>query len=420
MSKELENALLEAIYLALSTCNPPPQKIWVAYSGGLDSTVLLTLAAQVAKQLSCAVAAVHVHHGVAAQADAWVVHCQRICHSLNIPLCVHYRTQSETPVIKDTAVSESELRSFRYQAFAQTVASNEPLLLAHHQQDQAETLLLRLCRGTGVYGLQGIWPRRQQQDLYLIRPWLNFSRAQLRMVAEHLALSWIEDPSNQSCIWRRNFIRQQVLPLLQQQWPHVDQQLANLADQVQQHQYAQDWLLAPYIEQVRITRTVLSVSKLQELPVSVQKLVLASWLRELMGELVSDTWIETLLRNGQVQYQQICIEHFQNCWWFIKNAAPELIDNNLPDIEVRYRQGGEKILRAHNRPHHTLKQLFQDQQVPPWLRPRWPLLYFHHQLVAIPLLWVHPDYQHHPVAQVTWQPQAVQEWMEWRAVIKHF
>ncbi len=409
---------MQASLVACLSAYSPGSRVWIAYSGGVDSSVLLVLSAQVCTQLSLNLAAVHVHHAVAAQADEWVRHCQRQCQLLNIPLFVQYLEAS-------AKVSEAQLRRCRYQAFAQVVAEDEPLLLAHHQQDQAETLLLRLCRGTGLYGLQGMqMQRRQMQNnpnsLLLLRPWLLFSRTQIVDVAQQLALNWIEDPSNQQLSWRRNFMRHQVLPLLAQQWPVVAQQFAQLALQAQQQDNAQTWLLAPYLQQVLVTPTILSLIELHQFPLDVQRLLLATWLRGLMGELVSQDWINTVLAQQVGQSQHYHLYRFQQCLWFVDThwfsgaqVHGQLL-GNLAGLKVRYRQGGECVPRAANRPHHSLKNLFQDLQVPPWLRAHWPLLYRGNELIAIPHLWVHADHWVDEVAAITWQHPGAAQWLVWR------
>jgi tRNA(Ile)-lysidine synthase len=398
---------LEAKLTSVLSPYPPHSKIWVAYSGGVDSTLLLVLAAKVCQQLSLSLSAIHVHHGVAEQADEWVMHCQRQCALLNLELQVQYLTPA-------SKISEAQLRQDRYFAFAKTVGAHEPLLLAHHQQDQAETLLLRLCRGTGVYGLQGMQAQRAQNNLLLLRPWLGISRQQIVETAQQLQLQWIEDPSNQRLSFRRNFMRHQVLPLLQQQWPVATQQLSQLAEQAQQQQRAQAWLLEPHLKKVCLTPTVLSLIELQKLPIDVQRLLLANWLRGLMGELVSDAWINNLLEQHTAHHQHYHLYDFQQCLWFVDTQAQGQLQGDLGGLHVRYRQGGERVPRAANRPHHTLKNLFQDLQVPPWLRAEWPLLYRGEQLIAIPHLWVHSDYQQDKVADVIWQHPHVLQWLAWQ------
>lgn len=420
----------------------PGARVWLAYSGGVDSTLMLVLSSQVCAKLSLNLSAIHVHHGVAKQADSWVAHCQQQCQLLNVPLCVKYLavadTTPEIPSLSNQAsdihaakkkLSEDDLRRGRYRIFLQVMATNEPLLMAHHQQDQAETVLLRLCRGTSLYGLQAMQAKRlqtqdDQHEVIVLRPWLCFSRAQIVAVAQQLKISWIEDPSNQQVSWRRNFMRHQVLPLLEQQWPAAVQQIAQLAELAQQQHCALDWLLKPYLQAILLTPTIVSLTQLTLLPLDVQRLILANWLRGLMGELVSQQWLNTLLRQQSGQYGDAQLYCFQRCIWFVDvrqlavSHTEPWLQGDLTGLVVRARQGGERIFRAANRPQQTLKNLFQAQQVPPWLRQIWPLVYKGDQLVAIPHVWVHADFMDKKESAIVWSHPCVNQWLEWRNVIQ--
>lgn len=415
-------------------------RVWLAYSGGVDSTLMLALCAPVCTKLGLTLSAIHVHHGVAEQADQWVEHCQQFCQSLQVPLQVQYlpafsstKPSTHPTTQPTTKPSENDLRQARYGALLQPMAAGEPLLLAHHQQDQAETVLLRLCRGTSAYGLQAMQAKRQYtQDaqnrthplnVCLLRPWLGFSREQIMACAQQLQLCWIEDPSNQQLSWRRNFMRHQVLPLLAQQWPAATQQIAQLAQLAQQQQTALAWLLQPYLQKVCLTPSVLSLPELMQLPVEVQRLVVAHWIRGLMGELVSQTWLHALLTQQSGQYGHFHFHRFQQGLWCVDTrhyVAAQLTDwqAQLTGLSMKLRQGGERIFRAANRPHQTLKNLFQAQQVPPWLRDSWPLLYQDEQLVLIPHLWVHEDFRQKHRAPIEWLHPGVMQWLEWRRAVQ--
>lgn len=184
--------------------------IWVAYSGGLDSTVLL--AALVHSNIP--VNAIHINHQLSRNADQWQAHCERQCAALGV-LC-----QSRRVSVQDQGEGlEAAARTCRYRVFEELLAEGGLLLTGHHQDDQAETLLLRQLRGAGVAGMGAMRSRRPLAVGQLLRPLLAYTRAQLLACARAQGLCWIEDESNSSLDFDRNFLRHQVMPLLRQRWP---------------------------------------------------------------------------------------------------------------------------------------------------------------------------------------------------------
>ena len=185
-------------------------KRWrVAFSGGLDSTVLLHLLAHLAKNHSLpALSAIHIHHGLQAAADAWPAHCQAICDALGVPLAIVH-------VHVDAGASlEQAARAARYGAFIEATQPGDVMLAAQHRDDQAETVLFRLLRGTGSRGLAAMPTQRPLGRGHLLRPLLDVSRAELEAYAREHRLLWIEDPSNADQQFSRNYLRQQVFPVL--------------------------------------------------------------------------------------------------------------------------------------------------------------------------------------------------------------
>lgn len=203
----------------------PPGPVLLAYSGGMDSSALLQLLAATPRYRQAGLRALHVHHGLHADADAWAAHCQRSCDALQVPLQI-VRVQVE----RDSGLGlEAAARNARHIAFAHTLAAGEWLTLAHHRDDQAETFLLRALRASGQEGLAAMRPQRPFADGTLWRPLLAHSRADLLAYALAQEVRWIEDPSNADPRHDRNFLRSQVLPLLQQRWPQAADALARSA-----------------------------------------------------------------------------------------------------------------------------------------------------------------------------------------------
>ena len=249
----------------------------VGFSGGLDSTVLLHRLRHDAGFQQYGLRALHVHHGLQAAADEWAAHCRRICDAWGIPL----RVMQVNVSTRAGHGLEAAAREARYAAFAETLASGEVLVTAHHLQDQAETFLLRALRASGVDGLAAMRDWRAFAAGWHWRPLLETSRADLEIHARQHGLDWIEDPSNLHTAHDRNFLRRQVMPLLEQHWPHASAAFARSAALARES--------AGLLEQedagaLAMTRTLdpaaLSATTLLTLPPARRARVLRRWLEE--------------------------------------------------------------------------------------------------------------------------------------------
>jgi tRNA(Ile)-lysidine synthase len=202
-------------------------RVCAGFSGGLDSTVLLHSLAVVCKEEGVALSALHVHHGLSPNAHAWEQHCAAVCSHLRVPLRVAHVTVNRAP----RTSLEEEARRARHQAFAQ--AGADVIALAHHADDQAETVLLQLLRGAGPKGLAGMPLLKPLSAAaprpWLLRPLLEFSRDTLAQYAASRAWSWIEDESNQDDRLKRNFLRNQVMPRLREGFPAPAETLGRAA-----------------------------------------------------------------------------------------------------------------------------------------------------------------------------------------------
>lgn len=223
-------ALLGAVRAGLAaaaTALGRPPVFCAGYSGGLDSTVLLDLLAASREEQGLALRAIHVHHGLSPNADAWERHCAAQCAALRVPLQVAHVAVNRAP----RTSLEEEARRARLAAYADCGA--DVIVLAQHADDQAETVLLQLLRGAGPKGLAGM-PLIKPLDPFrpgtlLLRPLLEFSRAQLHEYARARSLTWIEDESNADDALKRNFLRNNVMPLLRDGFPAPAETLARAA-----------------------------------------------------------------------------------------------------------------------------------------------------------------------------------------------
>ncbi|MEO0314539.1 MAG: hypothetical protein RI928_995, partial [Pseudomonadota bacterium] len=222
-------------------------RIALAFSGGLDSTVLLHLAAAACKQRGIKLFAFHIHHGLSPNADHWLAHCEAQAQQVGVGFVA--REVQINP--HDKLGIEQAARLARYDALADMCISNHvPLLLtAHHQDDQAETVVLQLLRGAGLPGLSAMAMLQSEHPLLgagiaLGRPLLEMTRADLECWADTQAIKHIVDESNDNLRFRRNEVRHQLMPLLEQQWPGVQKSIARSAKHLQTAQRLLDELAA--------------------------------------------------------------------------------------------------------------------------------------------------------------------------------
>lgn len=380
------------------------RRVLVGFSGGLDSTVLLHLLAGDADIRRNGLRAIHVHHGLHADADAWAAHCRRTCDALDVPLSiVHVEVDHWSGLGLEAAA-----RDARHRAFADALDDDEILALAHHRDDQAETFLLRALRGSGVDGLAAMRPWRAYASGWLWRPLLDVPRDALQARATAHGLAWIEDASNGDPRFDRNFLRNEVMPLLRQRWPQASNNLARCAALNAQ---AADLLdvddVSALRRAMRDDRT-LDVDALLSIPQERRARVLRRWIgglglpplpgngiarieRDLLpARADAEACFEwsgarirrwrTLLHAGSMR--DPLPVHWSQAW---DGATPLLLptgdtlsllgaDRFDQPLRVHARQGGERIVLQGRSHSHALKNLLQEAGIPPWQRERLPLL----------------------------------------------
>ena len=213
-------------------------KLLVAFSGGLDSTALLSLVKKLSeKRPHLSLRAIHIHHGLSPNADAWTNHCQQLCKQFAIPLII------EKVKVEMHDGIEAGAREARYQAISTHIQPDEYLVTAHHLNDQTETFFLALKRGAGLQGLGAMQKESQLFGMPILRPLLSFSRYELEDYVQRETLSWVEDESNQDNHYDRNFLRNQILPELRQRWGHFDHAVQRAAQHCfEQHQLINELL----------------------------------------------------------------------------------------------------------------------------------------------------------------------------------
>ncbi|PKM31177.1 MAG: tRNA lysidine(34) synthetase TilS [Gammaproteobacteria bacterium HGW-Gammaproteobacteria-11] len=398
---------------------------WLGLSGGMDSMLLLDVLVELRDHHALPpLKALHVHHGLHADADGWVTHCAAECRRRGVELVIERVKLADGPSI------EAQARDARYQAFVRHMGQGDCLLLAHHQDDQLETLLFRILRGTGLRGLAGMPKRRPLGSGYLFRPLLDWTRAELAEAAQQRGLQWIEDPANQDPRFARTALRHTLLPLLQREWPGSGRHLLRLAEHAQEANLLLDERAQEDSQSLSMGVTdpwlkgwqSLDCAGLQRLSPARQANLLRYWLRTQADLSPPHAVLDTLLGQlGAADDSQPMVNlsgwqliRSSGRLWLLKTGippvAPMLISPLQPVIQLpdngqlhcsvqagairglegewqlRYRQGGEQI-KLPGRPTQALKDLFQQAGLPVWLRSRIPLLYCDQQLVSVGGRW---------------------------------
>ena len=242
-------AIFKAIEALAARGPSQPLRLVLGCSGGVDSTVLLHALAEARGEFPLELRAVHVHHGLLAQADAWVEAVRSHCAALGVPLQVAY-----VRVQPDGKGLEAAARSARLRALA--AVPGDALVLAQHRDDQAQTVLFRLLRGSGVTGLSAMRqiapaPLAGAAAPWWLRPFLDLPKETLIAWAQERGLSWVEDPSNMSADFTRNWLRGDILPRLETRLPGVRTVLARTAETMAEAHQGLDDLAALDDERVR-------------------------------------------------------------------------------------------------------------------------------------------------------------------------
>jgi tRNA(Ile)-lysidine synthase len=377
------------------------KRIAVALSGGVDSVVLLHLLKDHPR-----VSAIHVHHGLSPNADAWAASCRRLCRQWDVPLTI-----SKVRVRRSGKGLEAAARVARYDAFGKLDA--EVIALAHHLDDQAETVLMNLLRGAGLRGASGMRALSRFEGKLLARPLLEVSREQIEAYARAHGLRWIEDESNADEALTRNFLRRRVAPLLETRFPQWKRALARAARLASEKDDRASRLLREFLASRNLkapteARLVEMLKQLTGRGASTRIEHDGATLRVHRDRLVGDgpapadfasvPWkgerrLKIPALGGEVRFRAgigIATRH-------VKSGS----------FQLRLRSGGERLQVHARRPRRTLKNLFQEAGVPSWVRLRTPLLFCGEDLVWVPGLGVDVRYQGRGVAP---------EWISFSAV----
>ena len=409
----------------------PVTRIALACSGGLDSSVLLHLATAACRQRGIELFVFHVHHGLSPNADHWLAHCEAQARQAGVTFAAQ-RVQIDP---QNKLGTEQAARQLRYEALTDLCNQHEVklLLTAHHQDDQTETVLLQLLRGAGLPGLSAMAMLQREHALLgegiaLGRPLLEVSRAELETFARTFAIDHIVDESNADIRFRRNDIRHQLLPVLERELPGVQKSIARSAKHLQTAQTLLDELAAMDLQSCAEAGVAgaLAINRLQPLSAERRNNLLRYWLKQFGADhYPTDAQLSQLheqmlhAREDAHPLLNICglvlERHSGRLLASRATASPAVLPEEIlvhwhgePDIAIpawqgrlvfesgpgldrqqllqgplrlRARSGGERLQLDPKRPSRTLKNLFQESDVPARLRPRLPLLYLGDELV---------------------------------------
>lgn len=412
----------------------PPKRIVAAYSGGLDSHVLLHLLSRISPD-ELDLRAVYVNHGLQEQAADWAKHCHQVCLDLNIPFS---SIDLHLKIPKGESLEEVA-RIARYEALYADMDLDELLVTGHHQNDQAETLLLQLFRGAGVQGLASMArasePKVKGKTFIHLRPLLDQPRQALEKYAEENGLEHIEDPSNHDTKFDRNFLRQELMPVLRKRWLGIDKAISRTAslqaetktllDEIAEEQLPnilsdESNHLISYLTNRNNQSLILPpilIPKLLKLSENKQKLLLRYWISQQgfstpsakkLQHIFSDVIQSSKDKQPLVEWKGVELRRFQQNLYIMSPLSSHDVTQIIPwktnrelhipsidvtlnsdlyetdgeNVTVRFRQGGETI-EIPKRGNISLKNLFQELMVPPWLRPRLPLIFIGEKLIKI-------------------------------------
>lgn len=401
----------------------PSNRFVLALSGGLDSQVLLHALASLFRERDHLnqLHAIHIHHGLSVNADSWAQHCRETCRQLEVSCEIIAVNAKPFP----GQSPEEAARIARYTQFAQHIAQGDYLLTAHHQDDQAETLLLQLFRGAGLKGLASMPQWTPFAKGYHLRPLLDVTRADLTAYAKQHRLRWVDDESNSETRYDRNYIRHELMPRIKQRWPSIEKTLARSAQHCAQGQTLLEELADQDFAAVQgKTANTLSIRQLKALSKPRCENVLRRFFQRLNNPLPSRVQLQQIYQNvihceidrkPCMRLGDMEIRRYRDDLYAI-HPAKKPIETMIPwdltqplklscgkvltaslvkgkgirqslvtdsKVEVFFRTKGERCQPRGRIGSHPLKKLMQEWAIPPWERNQIPLLYIADKLAQV-------------------------------------
>lgn len=386
--------------------------LYIGYSGGVDSTVLLYL---LKKTFNKNIIAIHCNHGISDKSDVWQNHCKSFTKDIGVKLI-----SAQLNLDKSKSI-ELQARDMRRSTFTRIVPKGASLFLAHHLNDHVETILFRIFRGTGIHGASGIKEMTEFEGINIHRPLLNFKREEIESFAIERGLSWIEDESNADVNIDRNYIRNVIYPAIESKWPKASDNIARFAKLCkEQEDNISESIKAFVDENYDDNKKMLNLHKFYDLELKKKKDIIRHLIIKDAKVAPTLTQIEHIIKDVVMSKDDSCPEFIFNDLVLKKSQGFLYVYNYskfkeiLNEIELGkeiYLSFGEcKIINAHKltvttscenyndklivtygRWGKTGKKIFQRYKIPTWLRSKYPLLYYNNRLIAILGLWVRHD-----------------------------
>jgi tRNA(Ile)-lysidine synthase len=407
------------------------RNIIVAYSGGVDSHALLHAMTVLRGHFDFALSAIHIHHGLSENADVWQLHCEQVCSELNVPL----QSAKVTVQRSNRQSLEAVAREQRYKKLSELAPCNSVVLLAQHQDDQLETVLLQLKRGAGPKGLAGMANQWQSANDTLhteyVRPLLDVAQQQILDYAESHNLQWQEDESNQNIDFERNFLRHQILPTLTKRWPDIASSVSRSARLCAQQQELLDEISHQKLNELRSSNNTLNIEKLLALSGAWQLQLVRAWLAEQQIQSPSEAVLKQLKpelfeasddANPIIRWQDWQFRRFNQQLYVVTISAdvsavtvpwngqtniklPQgvghlefkpcsdtnlqqdiehcVLDKNAGEISIRFGGYGDRFKPVGEVNSKPLKQWFKKWNVPPWERTKIAIIIQNKQVKAL-------------------------------------
>jgi len=425
-------------FLQKAENNNKPRNFFIAYSGGMDSTVLLY--SLVGLDLGVPITAIHVNHQRHESSDEWEEFCSDYAASINVSFISH-----RVDVDKQSGFGvEAAMRNSRYEAFSNHINKNDWLLTAHHKNDQVETLFLRLFRGSGIDALSGISAKRKFSSGILARPLLDFSKNELREYALFNDLRWIEDSSNRDNSLDRNYLRNDIIPKLEKRWPSINKRLTKVTKLANEAKCRSEDLARIDLKSVG-NIDCYNLLAFKELPDNRQRNLLRYSLAHLglpqpsyrqLFEATKNLVNEGNKSNSFVSWLGTCIYRYNNNLYLMAQndeianmkdikifpdnkmislgvgmGAISLARTNTKGIDldlakkgldITFRKGGESFKPLGSIHTRKLKKLLQENKIFPWMRGRIPLLMYENELVSVGNLWIAEKFSNYNGCILNW------------------
>ena len=405
-----------------------PNKFCIAFSGGMDSTVLLHVMKNIIDEKS-QIRAIHINHNIVDNSKVWTRTCKSICKNFGIDIEI-----ISLEVTHNGYGLEAAARDERYKKLKEKLYENEYLLTAHHEEDQMETVFLRMARGTGLDGLQGINEKYSFGEGIIFRPMLEVSKTSVMDYAKEHQLKWVEDSSNQDTHFDRNFLRKKIIPQFRERWPSIASSVSRLSQLSAQNikilnQIAEEDI-GPIANMNELPLAKLLDKSFERANNMLRYIILANGMSIPSMKTLQDGLKEMLdpeTDKSVIAWKDYCIRKYKNHLYFLSNSdlEPNKVDVRIPweigktvnlgenigsieatfihgdglsiekcenKLTISYRQGGELIKPIGHRINKSLKNLFQENQILPWMRDKIPLIYYQDELVSVADLWFNQNY----------------------------